>query len=84
MFSVEAWRTSSGDLHQEDEPDGDPDHIPDLTTDSPAASRQRSRSSQTAVEHDSTDGSNKTNGDSKDSSGSGEKGSCSCALPWRE
>ncbi|KAJ1018029.1 hypothetical protein NDA16_004898 [Ustilago loliicola] len=54
IFSVDAWRNTSGDGHGADEPDSDPEHIPDITNDTPAASRQRSRSSQTVVEHETS------------------------------
>lgn len=54
IFSVDAWRNTSGDGNEAVEPDSDPEHIPDITSDTPAASRQRSRSSQTVVEHESS------------------------------
>ncbi|SOV05536.1 uncharacterized protein UDID_07553 [Ustilago sp. UG-2017a] len=52
MFSVDAWRNTSGDGHEAHEPDDDPEHIPDITNDTPLASRQRSNSSQTVAEQE--------------------------------
>ncbi|SPO32802.1 uncharacterized protein UTRI_05688_B [Ustilago trichophora] len=68
MFSVDAWRNSSADVHEADEPDGDPDHIPDITNDTPAASRQQSRGSHTVVDHDDS-----SNDKSQAKGGKGEK-----------
>ncbi|EST08587.2 Brefeldin A sensitivity protein-related, domain of unknown function DUF2421 [Kalmanozyma brasiliensis GHG001] len=71
IFSADVWRNSSGAAHETDEPDGEPDHIPDISSDTPAASRQRSRSSQTVVGDDSTHGSREGKDGLRD--GSGEK-----------
>ncbi|GAC98298.1 hypothetical protein PHSY_005891 [Pseudozyma hubeiensis SY62] len=70
IFSADLWRNTSGATHEDDEPDGEPDHIPDVSGDTPVASRQRSRSSQTVVDHDSS--SNEGKSRSKDHSDGGE------------
>lgn len=50
IFSADVWRNASGDAHDDDEPSTDPEHIPDISSDTPLASRQRSRSTNTAVD----------------------------------
>ena len=52
IFNMDAWRNSSGVAQEDNEPDGDPEHIPDITNDTPVASRQRSRSSQTVAQQE--------------------------------
>ncbi|SNX87709.1 uncharacterized protein MEPE_06419 [Melanopsichium pennsylvanicum] len=69
MLSVDAWRNSSGDAHEADEPDNDPEHIPDITSDTPAASRTSSRGSAGAVESNSS--SQTQRGHAQDEKGNG-------------
>ncbi|CBQ69669.1 conserved hypothetical protein [Sporisorium reilianum SRZ2] len=68
MFSADVWRSSAGAVHEADDPDDDPEHIPDLTSDTPVASRQRSRSSQVGG------GQGVVSGSGSNKEGNGEKG----------